>query len=1283
MAGFTLDDIRETFTADMTTLIGAIQDTSKTLLGAQALSLRIPKASTGRSLFEALGSQAHAILGSSSLVNIDSMMTTARALEDFSARGHEALAALEEKVTEVRAMAAVCSDAATALRSMLLLELEGQSGQAQAISAGMAAALTPPPTSPATPAPKQADEKSVQQFDFDDEEGRSSIAAAPPAGPAVESGVQEELLEVFQEETRELLTGLQKHLQALSARPSDLATATQVERIYHTMKGASATVGLRDVSNLASRLQAQFEDVVDGTLKVTPPFLGEVFRQTNDLLLMTKLPAISLGLLAPADSTVEGDRTRVFFLEEAEGIAKESAALIDALATAGPDRRGPLAKQLGRLFHRLKGSALVLGDQQVADIALSLEQECGGAGSAAVLRDGLDRLSEFIREDVAASSIGSVIDALPAQPKRLSEKVEVAEEAELWEAFVQEATELLEGIDREIFALESSAAPKTTILSLLRQVHTLKGAVSAVGLAPTGKMLHVVEDALEHLADAPILPSMQGVTSFLLAVQEEVRLNLRQARQGAVDSSYTSIHAWATRVMAGGLQQRKPARVDTDLSRGADGSRRSAATSGSSRQSAVPVEQLGDRKLIRVATERLDELMNLAGELVVNRSRLLSRVRTLKSLNVDLGRSRKALFHRVDEFRQQHEFSLGGANRESRAQPQLQAPVIATKDAPAKDWKGFSQFELDQYQDVNILARSLAELIDDLAEMDSQLSNELNQIGEDSETFSFVISRIQAEVTRTRMIAVESLFARLRLPIREAAQHENKTVDVRFDESSVTLDRTIIDALFNPMLHLVRNAVFHGIESNGDRVKAGKPQNGTLSLRARQESGQIVIEVADDGRGLDLATLKERGVAEGLVSQDVPLEAAAVKNLVFAPRISTTESVGQVAGRGVGGDVVRRAVERLNGDIRVESTAGKGTVFTITLPMTLLITQSLLLRSGKQTFAIPLFFAERIIEIEDRAMVDVLGSSRLKVGEKYLPVRRLEQLFGEPVEATVGPLIVLRIGDRRLALQVDAVLVREEVVVKNLGELLTGHPVFAGVTVRGNGELVLIVDVPGLMDHAGVGLHDEGAGVQAPARLPAADRNRLPSGSAPSSISAGSQSVEQPAAQGTAPPAPKAPAALAAPVAVPVAAPPAAILAPVKVTAVQPAAGPMVPQILFVDDSLSVRKVAEKALTELGAKVTLAIDGIDALEKLRNEKFDLLFTDLEMPRMHGYELIREVRFLPRFKDLPVVVISSRSGSKHQDQARSLGATEYLTKPFSPQMLEGVMLRFIPGWGGKG
>jgi chemosensory pili system protein ChpA (sensor histidine kinase/response regulator) len=464
------------------------------------------------------------------------------------------------------------------------------------------------------------------------------------------------------------------------------------------------------------------------------------------------------------------------------------------------------------------------------------------------------------------------------------------------------------------------------------------------------------------------------------------------------------------------------------------------------------------------------------------------------------------------------------------------------------------------------------------------------------------VADLQTRITQARMVPVGQLFTRLRLAVSDAARRLGTPVQVAMAGDDLTLDRALIDGVAGPFLHLVRNAVAHGIEAGPARLAAGKSEAGTITLTARQDAGQMVLEVRDDGRGLNLAALAARARALGLLAADEQPNDEALTELVFAPGLSTSSATDSVSGRGLGCDVARREIQRLGGSLRVTTTPGVGTVFTATLPLTLAITRALLIRQGGLGYAVPMVFLERIVDLEVVRVVTAAGGEGLWLGEDggLLPLRRLGPVLGLPARPT-GPALLLRLGDRHWALAVDEVGFQTDIVVGSLGHLLAGHPLFAGATVTGTGELVPILDVAGLL---------------------AAGLSAVP----------------------------------AAPVAVPA------------------AAGPTGPTVLVVDDSLSVRRAAEVALTGLGARVVTAVDGEEALVRLRQGGIDLVFTDLEMPKLNGYDLLREIRSVPAWRDLPVVVVTSRAGGKHRDLATSLGATGYITKPFATEALASFLPR---------
>ncbi|HEX3766643.1 MAG TPA: response regulator [Kofleriaceae bacterium] len=1131
--GFSIDDVRDTLTQDVTRLLGRIERAAREILDDPALALGDEPAGVAR--FLAIGDHSHAIHGTSCLVSAQSLADSSARMQTLAHHGRDQLTRALRHLASARDIAAAMADGSTDMLSMLSHELDGKPAEAQAIAdswrlrvedvlrPGSVASAGESTSSlrlvPAEPAPlarvpsPPLPAAATGPADIDDGWGgfddaseaapappplplippppaaeysfASSIAELPPADhaaldAAIDPAIDPDLAEVFAVEASTTLTAVDDALAALATRLDDRALLKAIERGFHTLKGAAATVGLAAVSARASDLQDLAELLVEAGRPVTASEVAGLIRDAAAMRQLAGLPAPTAAPPAP------------------------DAAPANRIAVPVPD----------------------------PEVDASFQHECA---------------------------------------------------------------DLLEQLDRTALALERSDRPHDPIGELLRGYHTMKGVVNALGLEPIGDQLHRVEDLLERLTGSTILPPLRAITGALLWFHGELRRQLATVRQGYVELEPDQLETRLTRLVARSSQSSAASATGSPASqRGSRGSRL-----GDGSEASAPVAAPApDRRSLRVSIDRLDALMNLAGELVISRSRLLSRVDWLRGLQVDLGRSSRHVLDVVEKFRDEHEFSSfarGGRDRATR-------------------WSGFSELELDRYEDVNILARSLSEGSNDLQDLFGQLAGGLGALTDDSDALGTIIAGIQGEVTRTRMVPLDTLFSRLELPVRDAAQRADREVRVETIGADVHLDKTIADALFQPMLHLVRNAVSHGIEPAHARVTAGKPAHGTITLSARQELGQIVVEVTDDGAGLDLERLRERGAALGLVDHDTPLDDPRIRELIFVHGLSTQVGADAVAGRGVGCDVVRRAVDRLNGSLRVETVRHQRTVFSITLPVTLAITRALLVRNAGETFAVPLYFTERIIDAHEVEVIESAHQRRIELDDAFVPVRPLGA-FTSGATSPSGPILVLAVGAQQLVVQVDEVVTQEEIVVKSLGPLLRGHPMFAGVTIRGTGETVLILDVPSMTDSV-LGRR------------------------------------------------------LAGPAADPVAAPaPAAIAAPAAPDRDRPL------HVLFVDDSVSVRKVAERALKQLGVEVTLATDGADALDKLRGGRFDLVFTDLEMPRMHGYELIRELRFLPAFQTLPVVVVTSRSGKKHRDEAHTLGASEYLTKPFTARSLAAALVKF--------
>jgi chemosensory pili system protein ChpA (sensor histidine kinase/response regulator) len=1029
-----------------------------------------------------------------------------------------------------------------------------------------------------------------------------------------------ELLEVFQVELQGVVPQVALSLAQLTLAPDDTGEWESLKRILHQLKGAAATVGLSDLAGVGAELQAEAAAYAEHSPdalrtssfaeKLTSFFAkGGVSLQTTTSVALP-VSSVSAGARAGSASASEESISTALFQEQLHSACARISELAGLLGSSESKSHAALVKETSLLAHRTAGSARMVSQDRIGELAASLERRCERERDIPSL---IAAMHEFVKvvsvpKEARSSLRASGRSALRAE--RIS--IEAIDSPELWEAFTQECTELLDELERLSLLLERSTAPKLTLKDVLRVVHTLKGAVNTMQILPTGTLLHNTEDFLERLASAEIFPAPSAVATVLLDILATVRLNVGQAREGFVSVPRDQLlgemeSLLGLRLEAGGASASE--RAGSNSAQGSQSISSESEGSQDTDSSSNASERRKSSQLVRVATKRLDNLMNYASELVINRSRVATRVSKLRGIVTVLDSSRRQLSTTVEGFREQHEFST------------IRAVKSGTSALPQ-----FGALELDRYDDVEILSRRLGEVGNDFEVLFRQFGDELRDLTEDADGFGTLVSGIQSEVTQARLTPLDLLFSRLRLPVRDAARRGQVSADVTIEGGTTLIDKTLADALFAPLLHIVRNSVAHGIESPQARMSAGKPEQGKIQLRGREDSGEVVIEVEDDGAGLNLEALRKRGIEMGQLPPSTPLDDARVREMIFVSGLSTKESAGDVAGRGLGGDIVKRAIERINGSVEVESSAGHGTLIRIRLPASLAITKVFIADVGQKQFAVPMFFAERILEVSDVTMTHGEGGRFVKQDGELLRAFSVAELTKTGVydEKASGTLVVMRVGTKRFALIVKRVLAQEDAVIKGMGDVLVAHPLFAGVTVRGNGQLLLVLDVPSLADHSA-----PGATPRAMDPLPALQ---------PSKTVALAQQPALPLAQGE-------------------------------------DVSKRVLRVLYVDDSLSVRRVAEKMLQQLGVDVVLAVDGVDGLEKLRAGQFDLVFSDIEMPRLHGYELLREIRFLPVYKDLPVIMVTSRSGAKHRDEAEQAGASGYLTKPFNKQNLEDMIRRF--------
>ena len=1277
MSGFTLDDVRDSFGDDIGEQLQAATAALSRLAEEHAARIRIAQGEESASWSE-LGRAAAVFAANSEANALSTQAALGWSVEQLSARASSLCGPTFEPSPLEQAIVASMPTLVERLGKILEAVLAEPQRKTQRTSKSLAKGLAELEELGADRHGSGAEGAEFAAADaLDSEAGDSSFefgeepeTAVDSEGPATRS--LDEILEALRNESEAPAVWAR-----IEGAPDPL---DQLVHAFHAVAGTSSLIGLDALTDPARRMEEICERALEerqnpvdqakclhrgwtllgefGFGELEPSGSPEELQNALGLLLAepdtdsVDEQVIVFGSEAPEEpeefaferprepEPIDPDMLEIF-REEATEVAGRVRFTLAALESS-PQSIADV-HELERAFHQLKGASAMIGLDAVAAKAFEQEREYADLFEAQLLPDEVQVLAaraamEWTLEQVgldAATLLALPVeeedafqfDSEPLQPEDINPDsvwtrmpVEVLTDEELIGAFREEAEVLCDGMAHSVVALEEGPASAELVGDLMRQVHTLKGALNTVGLDPLGQVLHEVETVLEGIEAEPAAVQPKTIAAMADWSLGLVRAGMTNFHTGSVLTAPNWV-ADQTRALLGGAGFELPTELAPELD---------------SDSEEPAEEQTETSRFVRVAAGRLDGLMDLAGELVVARSRMNRRVQQLESFQDSLGSARKRLLETVVDFVDQYEFA--GLSGQSYSNRVVGAGVGVAGDGTS-DWSPsesadsalassvesmFSEIELDRYEDVNILARTLREIGDDIVEVSTQISGELALFREESDVFSGLVSGLQTEVTQARMVPIEQLFLRLRSPIRDAATREGKSVAVRVTGESVTIDKTLIDELYTPLLHLVRNSVSHGIESAEARRSAGKEMTGEVRLTARQRSGQILLEVSDDGGGLNLEALRAKGVAAGIVEADTALDDPRIPELIFSSGLSTRDEVSDVAGRGVGCDVLRREVERMNGHVIVETRPGQGTTFRITLPNTLAIYRALMVRQDDSTFAVPLAFAERVLDLRELVIEENGGSRRVQVGEECLPLHSLATLFGKKAEPawTRRDVVLLRLGDQGLLLDVDDVLGQGEIVVKSLGDILSQHPLFSGMTLTSEGGTQLILDVPGLFDTVSEGRFGVVLGPESGASTEGA-------------------SEEERVAE-----------------------------APVPSVRRQV-------EVLYVDDSLSVRKAAEKFLRGAGASVTVAVDGQDAIEKLRTGSFDLIFTDLEMPRMHGYDLIREIRFVPAYSDLPVIVVTSRSAEKHRNQAKKLGASDYVTKPFNQDVLDEKLRAHLP------
>ena len=598
-----------------------------------------------------------------------------------------------------------------------------------------------------------------------------------------------------------------------------------------------------------------------------------------------------------------------------------------------------------------------------------------------------------------------------------------------------------------------------------------------------------------------------------------------------------------------------------------------------------------NNEMIRISGGLIEHMINLSGESAINRARIDMGISSLTNSIEDMGTTVQRL---ADQLR--------------RMEIELEAQILSQIDDELINNEDFDPLEMDQYSSLNQLSKSLTESASDLVDINHTLLEKTR----DSESLLLQLSRTQTELQdglmNSRMVPFTRLTPRLERIVRQTANELNKSVELTIINADDEMDRTILERITSPLEHMLRNAVDHGIENTSARLRAGKERSGHITLEVHREGSEIVIQLIDDGRGIDVEAVRNKAIAQGLIdADDTSLTDLDIMQYIFNAGLSTSKQVTQISGRGVGMDVVISEIRQLGGAVSVVSELGKGSHFTMRLPLTVAVSDALVVRAADRYYAIPLVQIERVVRVNPEKLYDYYQSNEatLNFEDVDYRVRYLNEILSgnklnELVVNTNTSLPLILIKNRtghNIALQVDQIAgSRIEVVVKPLGQQLSNIPGISAATIMGDGSVMLILDLIALMRNVQLGKNSS--------KSADAKRGRIESKST----------------------------------------------------------------ILVVDDSVTVRKVTSRFLERQGFNVAVAKDGIDAIEILQDTTPDMILLDIEMPRMDGFEVATQVRHNKRLKHIPIIMITSRTGEKHRERALEIGVNDYMGKPFQEQEL---------------
>ncbi|MCF6340045.1 MAG: chemotaxis protein CheW [Sulfurimonas sp.] len=778
---------------------------------------------------------------------------------------------------------------------------------------------------------------------------------------------------------------------------------------------------------------------------------------------------------------------------------------------------------------------------------------------------------------------------------------------EILQDFLVESFELIEQLDQDLVELENTPEDLELLNGIFRVAHTIKGASSFLNFDVLTRLTHHMEDVLNKARHGELLIT-PDVMDVILESIDLMKALLNTIRDTSADGGI-DIAACIVKLdkVAGGNKNAETPAVQEE------------APVEKVEEDDIDYDSMGPDEL-EAEIERL--LQERQAEDKAKRQAKIAAGEEVLSLDPEPASSEPASSKpEVVSTPAPASVTPAAAPAKSKSTPSSDTQAAPpAKKATVEQTIRVDVKRLDHLMNLIgelVLAKNrLIKINDDVEERyeGEEFLEELNQV---VSIVSLVTTDLQIAVMKTRMLPIGKVFNKFPRMIRDLTRELNKKIELEIFGEDTELDKSIVEEVGDPLVHIIRNSCDHGIEIPSVRAEQGKSETGTIKLKAYNEGNQIVIQIDDDGKGLDAEMLKEKCIQKEMITEKEAdnMSDKEAFGLIFKPGFSTAAAVTNVSGRGVGMDVVKTNIEKVNGIIDIDSEFGHGTSIKLKIPLTLAIIQALLVGVQEEHYAIPLASVLETVRISKDEIYTVEGRSVMRLREEVLSLVHIGDIF--EVERILDAsehayVVVLGLGTSKLGLIVDTLVGQEEIVIKSLGEYLKGIKGVAGATIRGDGGVTLIVDVVALMEIA--------KNVKSTALIDAAVNE--------------SSTNEKTKASDYA--------------------------------------------IMIIDDSSTDRMIMRKALEPIGVTLVEANDGQEALNILKqgNINFDALLIDIEMPRMDGYTLATEIKKYNRYKNLPLIAVTSRTGKSDRMRGVESGMVEYITKPYSSDYLSSVVQRNI-------